>query len=177
MGDSAHREGVVGTLARRAEPVRQWLTGYFRRRVRDDAEVQDLVQEVFARVVARDSGTPIEHLDGYLVKTAASVVADRARQRTARRADGHIGFDPDLHGSVDFDPERVLSGKQELDAAAAALLGLPERTRTIFILRRLEGYRYREIADHMGISVSAVEKHLVRALHHLSSEMEKHRDT
>jgi RNA polymerase sigma-70 factor (ECF subfamily) len=132
-----------------------------------------MVQDVFTRIVARDSSEPVEHLGGYIMKTAASVLADRGRRRVSRQAESHIVFDADLHGDEDVDPERVLSGKQELNAATAALLSLPERTRTVFVLRRLEGYRFREIAEHLGISVSAVEKHMVRAVRHLSDEMEK----
>jgi RNA polymerase sigma-70 factor (ECF subfamily) len=68
-----------------------------------------------------------------------------------------------------------VGARQELHAATLALLRLPERTRTVFILRRLEGMRFHEIASHLGISVSAVEKHMVRAIHQLSVELEKHR--
>jgi RNA polymerase sigma-70 factor (ECF subfamily) len=141
--------------------------------VTNEADVEDLVQDVFARIVARDSSEPVQHLGGYIRRTAASVIADLARRRTVRRAELHVAFDPDLHAGEGIDPERVLSGKEELDAAAAALLSLPERTRTVFVLHRLEGYRYRDIAAHLGISVSAVEKHLVKAVQHLSAEREK----
>ena len=177
MPNSGEGEAGRTQLAREAEPVRRWLMSYFRRRVSDDAEVEDLVQDVFARMVARDSRDPVEHLGGYLLKTAASVIADRARRLSARRSHLHVAFDSELHGGEEIDPERVLSGKQDLNAAAAALLSLPERTRTVFLLRRLEGYRYKEIASHLGISVSAVEKHLVRALRHLSFELEKRLDS
>jgi RNA polymerase sigma-70 factor (ECF subfamily) len=95
----------------------------------------------------------------------------------ARHADAHVSLDPDFHGREEIDAERVLSGMEELDAAAAALLSLPERTRTIFLLRRLEGYSYRDIAGHLGISVSAVEKHLVKAIRHLAVERDKQRDS
>lgn len=176
MGESASGEVDRAHLAREAEPVRRWLIRYFRRRVPDETEVEDLVQDVFTRIVARDGGERVEHLGGYILKTASSVIADRARRRSVRHADSHVAFDADLHGGEEFDAERVLSGREDLDAAAAALLSLPERTRTVFVLRRLEGYSYREIAGHLGISVSAVEKHLVKAIRHLSTEMEKRLD-
>ena len=160
-------------LAEEAGPVRRWLTGYFRRRIRNEAEVEDLVQDVFARIAARDSPEPVENLGGYVIRTAASVLADWGRRRGTRRADLHVAFDSDLHADEEIDPERVLSGKEELHAATVALLSLPERTRTVFVLRRLEGYRHRDIAEHLGISVSAVEKHMVKAIRHLSIEMEK----
>jgi RNA polymerase sigma-70 factor (ECF subfamily) len=159
-------------IAREAEPMRQALAGYFRRRIANPSEAEDLVQEVFSRIVARDSQQPIEHLAGYVFQVAASVLADRGRRRGVRHADAHVPFDPDRHGEQDFDPERVLSGKQRLRAATAALLSLPERTRTIFLLHRLEGRRYREIAEQIGISVSAVEKHMVRAVQHLGAAFE-----
>ena len=162
-------------FAEEAGSVRRWLIRYFRRRVRDVAEIEDMVQDVFARIVARDSPAAVEHLGGYILKTASSVLADRARFRSSHAAAMHVTFDSELHGEDEIDPARVLDGKEELHAATACLLGLPERTRTVFILRRLEGQRFRDIASHLGISVSAVEKHMVRAVQHLSVEMEKRR--
>jgi len=161
------------TLAEEAGPVRSWLIRWFRRRIRGAADIEDMVQEVFARMVARDGGEPVGHLGGYVMKTAASVLADRSRRRTFRRADSHVAFDPELHGEEELDPLRILGGKEDLREATAALLSLPERTRTIFVLRRLEGQSYREIAAQLGISVSAVEKHMVRAIEQVSLRMEK----
>ena len=171
--DIAPKETLRKALAREAGSTRLWLTGFFRRRIRNDHEVEDLVQDVFTRVAARDSEETINHLGGYILQTAKSVIADRARRRTARFSAFHVALDSDRFGEDDLDPEQILSGKEELRAALAILLSLPERTRTVFLLKRLEGYKYAEIARHLGISVSAVEKHMVRAIRHLSAEMEK----
>lgn len=158
-------------IACQAGPVRLWLVGYFRRRVSAQQDVDDLVQDVFVRIAARDSEQRIDKLGAYVARTAASVLADRGRRRRSHHADLHVAFDAETHADEDFSPERVLSDKEELNAAIAALLSLPERTRTVFVLRRLEGYRHADIARHLGISVSAVEKHMVRALRHLSTEV------
>jgi RNA polymerase sigma-70 factor (ECF subfamily) len=167
--------GLRLALADEVGPVRSWLTRYFRRRVQNIAEIEDMVQDVFARMVARDSTEPVEHLGGYVLKTASSVFTDWVRRRSSHAANLHVSFEPELHGEEDVDPERILGGKEELQAATMVLLRLPERTRTVFILRRLEGQRFQDIAAHLGISVSAVEKHMVRAIHQLSLEMEKRR--
>ena len=82
-------------------------------------------------------------------------------------ADAHVEFDTDRHSSTDFDAARILESRQSLQTAVAALQTLPERTRDIFVLRRLEGHAYRDIANQFGISVSAVEKRMVRAVQHL----------
>jgi RNA polymerase sigma-70 factor (ECF subfamily) len=164
-------------LAEEAGPVRRWLIRYFRRRIQDYAEIEDMVQDVFTRMVARDDLSPVEHLGGYVMKTASSVLADRARHRASHGAGLHVALDTELHGEDEVDPARILGAEQDLHAVTAALLGLPERTRTVFILRRLEAQPFRDIARHLGISVSAVEKHMIRAINHLALEMEKRRDT
>lgn len=162
-------------LAGQSEPVRRWLTGFFRRRMGCDADIEDMVQDVFARIVARAGDTPIQNLNAYVTRTASSVLADTGRRRLSHRSGDHVSFDPEHHGGEEIDPERVLSGREELNAATEALLSLPERTRTVFVLRRLEGYRYSEIARHLGISVSAVEKHMVKAIGHLGETLETRR--
>lgn len=65
-------------------------------------------------------------------------------------------------------PERVLSGKQELECIVTALRELSQRTRDIFVLCRLEKMKQADIARLMGISVSAVGQHLAKALAHLA---------
>jgi len=148
--------------------LRTSLKRYFRARIKNDGEVEDLVQEVFTRVAARKEGGQVEHLDRYLFQTASSVLADRARLMRARRAELHVEFDPDHHSPTDIDPHRTLSGREDLRAVTSVLLVLPARTRAVFVLHRLEGRKYREIAVQLGISVSAVEKHMARAVLHLA---------
>jgi RNA polymerase sigma-70 factor (ECF subfamily) len=161
-------------LIERAGPLRQGLARYFRNRIPDPSEVDDLVQEVFARMAARDSREPIEHLSGFVFQLASNVLADRARRRFARKADNHVAFDAERHAEADFDPYRILAGREDLRAATEALLALPPRTRRIFILHRLEGRKSREVAAQLGISVSAVEKHMVRAMQHLIAVRKDH---
>lgn len=143
------------------------LVRFFRRRVPDPSEVEDLVQEVFLRLARRGGVEDIEKVGGYVFETAASVLQDRVRRRRVRASDAHESFDPECHGGVAFAPDRVLDGQERLRRASAALLELPERTRHVFVLRRLEGLRYGDVAKRLGLSVSAVEKHMQRAMAHL----------
>jgi RNA polymerase sigma-70 factor (ECF subfamily) len=134
------------------------------RRVRDRTEIDDMVQQVFERLLKRGDVTGMDRLSGYVFQTASSVLADHGRRRRSRHADAHDEFDESAHGDVDFSPEHVLLGRERLARATAILLELPERTRVIFVLRRLEGMKYLDIAARLGISVSAVEKHMERAV-------------
>ena len=149
------------------------LSRYFARRVRNESEIEDLVQETFERLIKRGDVDQLAHQGGYVFKTAASVFTDRLRSRRTRYADAHDQFDEGGHGDVDFSPEHVLLERERLARATAALLELPPRTRTVFVLRRLEGMKYLEIARRLGISVSALEKHMQRAVAHLAENIDR----
>ena len=70
-------------------------------------------------------------------------------------------------------PERVLVGKQTIQDVLDALAELGERTRDVFILARLENVQHREIAAIYGISVSMVEKLMMKAMAHLGARFLK----
>jgi RNA polymerase sigma factor (sigma-70 family) len=162
-GDSEHVSAAA------FEALRSPLTGYFRRRVRQQDEVPDLVQEVFLRISGRGRLDDIVNLRGYVFQVAGSVLADCRRRRVVRHHDAHIEFDPESMGEDAIGPDRILAGREALKAVLAIVDRMPERTRTIFVLRRLEGMRYLEIAHRLDLSVSAVEKHMIRAVQCLAA--------
>jgi len=141
---------------------------YFRRRVGSAADASDLTQEVFLRLLARTSDARIENVQGYLFMIAANLLAERARRARVRPATspGELRLEGGAAGE-EFSPERILLGKEAYQRLIAALQELPERTRTVFILSRYEELKAPEIARRLGISVSAIEKHLMRAIRHL----------
>lgn len=144
------------------------LERYFMKRVRDKAEVDDLVQEVFYRLAARRENTPMEKPEAYIFQIAANLLRDRARKEITKRVSTRQLFDQNENNFEEISPERVLLGRQKLIALKNALNELPERTRVIVLLHRYEEFKYREIALHLGISVSSVEKHMMDAIKHLT---------
>jgi RNA polymerase sigma-70 factor (ECF subfamily) len=162
-------------LERLGRHFRRPLLQYFRRRAKDAADVEDMVQEVFVRLIRRGGTSALAqgNLSAYVFETASSVLKDRLRKQVTHHAAAHEPFDSDRHADVDFSPEHVMLGRERLVQATAALLELPERTRVIFVLRRLEGMRFNDIAARLGISVSAVEKHMQRAITHLMRRVDR----
>jgi RNA polymerase sigma factor (sigma-70 family) len=158
----------VTSLLERYRPA---LIGYFRRRVREVGEAEDLAQEVFVRILSRGDVAAIADLRAYLFEVALTVLIDSARRDKVRHRATHQRFDPEGHGAEDFASDRIHLGREALGRATSALLELPERTRIIFVLRRLEGMKYSEIAHKLGISVSAVEKQMLRAISYLTERM------
>jgi RNA polymerase sigma factor (sigma-70 family) len=139
------------------------LRRYFAKRV-PAAQIDDLVQEVFLRMQAHLTNAPIEHLDRYLFTVAASVLTDQARRRAVRHDSAHESFEEKHHPVEERSPERVLLDREDLDVVMQAIAELPTRTRDVFVLHRFEEMSGSRIAAALGLSISAVEKHIMRAL-------------
>lgn len=145
---------------------RPGLLAFFLRRVHNHSEAEDLTQEVFARIAAMDD-REVRRADAYIFQVAANLLRDRGRRMAVRsefvagtRAIDGRGVDP-------IDPHRVAAGREAIHILRAGLEDLPERTRQIFLLFRYEQLDYRTIADSFGISSSAVQKHVYRAMAYL----------
>lgn len=141
--------------------VRRFLS----RRLRDGADVEDLAQEVFVRLLKRAELSSIDNIEGYLFHTAANLLRERARRRARRHADQESAIEDAFVEDGDaFTPERILLGREAFGRMVAALEELPERPRTIFVLNRFEDLSAPQIARRLGVSVSTVEKDMMRAV-------------
>jgi RNA polymerase sigma factor (sigma-70 family) len=148
------------------------LRRYLSKRV-PAAEIDDLIQEVFLRIQGHEPGPHIEHLDRYLFTVAASVLTDRARRRAVRCATLHDTLQEAHHPTEELTPERVLLDREALEKVVAAIEDLPVRTRDVFVLHRFEELSCTSIGAQLGISVSAVEKHIMKALRFLHGRLSK----
>lgn len=149
------------------------LSSYFRKRTRNSSEAQDLVQQVFLRLAQYRDLTDLQNRDAYIFQTAANTLKDHYRRQIVRErvSSEHPAFfdAPDS----DFSPDRVLQGREAVGQLVAALRELPERTRDVLMLRCFEGLKHSEIARLHGISTRAVEKHMAKALAHLSRALDR----
>ncbi len=160
------RQRHLDDLCRRFRPA---LVGYFLRRVRDPAEAEDLAHDVFMRL----TGIPLDQLrsaDAYVFQVAANLLKDRAR-RSRVRAD-YAAAELSASEAEGFatpatDPERIEVARRSLTALVDRLRELPERTRDIFILYRIENVSRRDIAQAYHLSLSSVEKEIARATAYL----------
>jgi RNA polymerase sigma-70 factor (ECF subfamily) len=148
--------------------LRPALVAFFRSRCRDVAEAEDLAQDVVVRALAHADALSPGKANGYVFRIALNRWRDRGRRLLSHGS--CVAWDEQsvLEISDGFCPERLASGEQELERVVGVLLQLSERTRQVLMLYRVECMRQADIAGIMGISVSAVEKHLARAIAHLA---------
>jgi RNA polymerase sigma factor (sigma-70 family) len=146
------------------------LTSYVRARFRMDGDAEDIIQDLWLKLATLETGPVAEPL-AYLYRMTENFVLDRRRsaiRRGNREREWTKGqIDGTLDHPVDSQPdaERILLARDHLRRVDAVLDNLPERTAFAFRAVRIEGTPQKEIAAQMGISLSAVEKHLQRAYH------------
>ena len=154
-------------LERLSARYRGPLRRFFERRLKASPDPEDLVQEVFIRLIRQEHIGDVHNLDGYVFQVAANVLRDHAKRWSIRREEAnHAALDSDtLEGG--FSPERVLSGQESLERLIGALYELPPKTQAIFTLYHFEGVTQVDIARRLNMPVSTVEKHMSRANRHL----------
>jgi RNA polymerase sigma factor (sigma-70 family) len=162
-------EETTTQMGRRYRPA---LMAFFVRRVRNTAEAEDLTQEVLVRLVEVPAGE-MTRPDAYIFQIAANLLRDRHRRYQVREAWRNDVQQQDALGADFLDPLRVLESRESLGMLIRAITELSQRSRDILLLFRLEKVRKREIAESFGISVSAVDKHLIRATAHLTKRLEE----
>lgn len=124
----------------------------------------DLLHELFLRLLSNEKATAdIRHQRGFLFRCARNLATEAATSSRWRRSPA--GDDAaEVEGQGVCCPERHAEDKQALNRLLTVVLHLSPRCRDAFILHKFDGLTYAEVAEHMGISVGAVEKHMARAL-------------
>lgn len=143
---------------------REELTRRLVSMVKSHETAADLVQDTYVRLLRLGDAHVVEQPRALLHRIAANLAIDHLR----KEKNGVQAFD-DMDAAMAVpsqspSPERELLAKQRLRLCLQAIEQLPPRSREAFVLCRVYGYSYQEIAIRMGISESGVEKLLMRAL-------------
>jgi RNA polymerase sigma factor (sigma-70 family) len=161
---SAPNQTLSG-LSAAFEANRHALNRFLRARGASPHEAEDILQEVFLKLGKRPTG-PIADPLAYLYRMADNLLLDthRSRSRRTAREEAWTVARPGS-GEIDDRPsaEEQLIARERLNLVQQTLARLPERTLFIFRRFRLDEVGQRQIAAELGITVSAVEKHLQRA--------------
>lgn len=154
---------ATGSDSRGLDQYRPTLIRYFSARGAGQ-EAEDMVQELWLKLDSVDL-TAIENLSAYLFRMAHNLMLDRIRD-AKRRREREKSFHGALHGDNPQEAataERALIAREHLGEVDRALLALGPKTNMIFRRHRLEGVTQVQIARELGLTVSAIEKHLQKA--------------
>ena len=155
-------------LARRADLVR-----FFAVRLRSTEAAEDLVQDIYVRLGSVEPAAEVQNPVGYLYRLGSNLMLDRLRSQ--RRSASRDAAWRESHNTMlgsdavadEPDAEQAVAARQRLAAIMLALGALPDQTQRIFRMHKFEGLTHPQVAEALGISRSAVEKHVMAALKHL----------
>lgn len=111
--------------------------------------------------------TQVTTPQAYLQRIATNLLRDRAERASTRLSEVSVPLMEGLDHPTEYDQHRELEGRQELAHYTAILRELKPRTLEIFLLSRVDGFTYKEIAVKVGMSVWGVKRQMLKAIAHL----------
>jgi RNA polymerase sigma factor (sigma-70 family) len=159
------------------------LRNFIRRRVTDETEVEDILQDVFYELVAAYRlMKPIRQVSAWLFRVARNRIIDLFRKKRPAAStndfltiaeDGDRLSLEDLLPSADAGPDSAYARSVLLDELDAALDELPEEQREAFVAHELEGRSFKELAEATGVSVNTLLSRKHYAVLHLRERLQE----
>jgi len=172
---------ISGVIAEQGSRLRNFI----RKRVPNEADVEDLLQEVFYELVeANRLLMPIDYVTAWLFRVARNRITDLFRKkrpetfsdRVVEDEDGEPLQIEDLLPSPDAGPEALYVRNVLLDELESALDELPDEQREVFIAHELEGRSFKELAAESGVSVNTLLSRKRYAVLHLRERLQSIHD-
>jgi len=160
---------------------RSRLRNFIRKRVPNEADVEDLLQDVFYELIeANRLLMPIEHVTGWLFRVARNRITDLWRKKkpeafsdaAVEDEDGELLQIEDLLPSPDAGPEALFVRSVLLEELKFALDELPGEQREVFVAHELEGRSFKELSAESGVSVNTLLSRKRYAVLHLREQLQ-----
>lgn len=168
MSDNDENEGANAPLSAAAVigSHHRSIVRFLRRRGATHDDALDMAQDAYVRFLKYEGATTIDSPSAMLFRIAGNIAADHGRAAAARRRLRFLDADAYQAELVSEEPsaEREIAAQQIVGIVLMAVAALSPQCRTVFLLSRIDGLTYTEIAAHCGISVKTVEKHVSHAL-------------
>jgi RNA polymerase sigma factor (sigma-70 family) len=163
MPNTDTRSFVATIAARYGSRLRRFLSV----RLRNAADVPDLAQEVFLRLLRVEGCESIRSPEAYLLTLASHVI----HQHAVRRSSEPVSVDiadvfSELRTPSSDDPPDQVAQSQRIEELERMLAYLPTRVATALVLHRVAGYSVQEVGDELGVSRETAKKYLARAVEH-----------
>ncbi len=160
------------------------LRNFIRRRVADPRDVEDILQDVFYRLVeANRLLMPIDHVTGWLFRVARNRIIDLFREKKAESfndvtadEDGELPALDDLLPSPDAGPDAVYARRALLAELELAIHELPAEQREVFVAHELEGRSFKQMAAETGVKVNTLLARKRYAVLHLRRRLQSIHD-
>ena len=138
----------------------------------DDEASKDVVPDAFELVWRRLQDSDVDKLSSYLLTAVKNVCLDYIRKQNIRNR--YVQASVQAVGKLSFNPEEVDLHEEKIQTIMRSLDELTPRTQQIVTMCYVQRKKYREVAEELGISESAVKKHIMQALSYMRQKFKAH---
>jgi len=140
------------------------LKAFISRLIRKPQDIDDIAQETFVRAFLAEQKGAIQHPKAYLYRIARNLTFEILSKKS-NKLTGYIEDSSD-YSLLDSgeDIEGIVIVREKLDRVKVAIAEMPPQCQRVFIMHKVYGFKYKEISQQLGISVSTVEKHIMTGL-------------
>lgn len=140
------------------------MRAYLRRQGLESGDIDDLLQDAYCRIASLTSIDRIERPGAYLMQTIKNIRIDGLRRARVVRFDELTENAQRFVEGEEIGLESVTDARLQLQLIERILETLPERCRTIFVMKRIDGLAQREIAQRLGVTEHIVENDVRKGL-------------
>ncbi|MBT8342718.1 MAG: RNA polymerase sigma factor [Desulfatitalea sp.] len=143
------------------------------RKIGSAQEIDDIMQEVYLRLIRYGRRNIFEPNFSFLCTVALNVLRSQLRKQKVRAVASHDSIDEAKIEAATLSPEQFLKSAQGLEVIKSAIAALDDSKQQAFVMHRFEGLTYEAIGKELGISISAVRKRIVNAMHQVTKKIKK----
>lgn len=154
------RHGILEAFVRHHKALRRFIS----RHMVPISDIDDISQEAFLRAYQAERKKPIEQPKAFLFRIAKNLMLSESGKKSRRITDYIEDFEYTEILAEGENLEDNIMAQQKLGIYCEAVATLTPQCRRAFLLKKVYGMTHKEIASHMGIAVSTVEKHLVKGV-------------
>ncbi len=140
----------------------------------DSQDIEDVAQEAYLRAYVAEQQKEIEQPKAYLFRIAKNLALTKLTKKSEKITDyiEECGASVVIECGAAADSE--VEAQESLGLYCDAVAALPEKCRQVFLLRKVHGLAHKEIAERMSLSVSSVEKYLLRGILECKVSVQEH---
>ena len=156
----ARRSDISEAFVEQQRPLRAFISRF----IRGPQDIDDIAQETFVRAFLAEQKGDIQHPKAYIYRVARNLAFETLSKKSTQLT-SYIEDSCDfslLQSNEDIEVSTIV--KEKFDRVKVAIAEMPPQCQRVFIMHKVYGFKYKEISQQLGISVSTVEKHIMTGL-------------